>query len=177
MGDDRLGFDLEAFFAAVDARRRDRQLSWPALAKTIWQQSSLLNERRGDHPISPATIRHLSEGRGLSCQHALFVLRWLEVPPEMFIATPQPGTVGVPLPPADAAHRLRWKLSALYGALNAARSARDATWLQAAERLGCTPSQLTGLRSAKFATSMTLAMRITQALHRPAADFIYAARW
>jgi len=34
-----------------------------------------------------------------------------------------------------------------------------------------------GLRNAKFATSMRLAMRITQALHRPAADFVYVAEW
>ena len=169
------GFDTQAFFAAVDARRRDEQLSWPALATAIWEQSRVLNERCNDHPISPATIRKLAEG--VSCQHALFVLRWLEVPPETFIAVPQPDTVGVPLPLADEAHRLRWNLKKLYGALNGARTARLATWQQAADRLHCTPSQLTGLRNAKFATSMRLAMRITQALHRPAADFVYVAEW
>jgi hypothetical protein len=78
---------------------------------------------------------------------------------------------------ADEAHRLRWNLKKLYGALNAARTARGATWQQAADRLHCTPSQLTGLRTAKFATDMRLAMRITQALHRPAADFVYVAEW
>ena len=169
------GFDTQAFFAAMDARRREEQLSWPALATVIWEQSRVLNERRRDHPISPATIRKLAEG--VSCQHALFVLRWLDVPPEIFIAVPQPGTAGVPLPLADEAHRLRWSLKKLYAALNDARTARRATWQQAADRLHCTPSQLTGLRTAKFATSMRLAMRITQALHRPAADFVYVAEW
>ncbi len=43
--------------------------------------------------------------------------------------------------------------------------------------LHCTPNQLTSLRNAKFATSMRLAMRITQALHRPAAEFVYVAEW
>jgi hypothetical protein len=61
--------------------------------------------------------------------------------------------------------------------LNAARKARGATWQQAADRLHCTPSQLIGLRTAKFATIMELAMRVTQALRRPAADFVYAAQW
>jgi hypothetical protein len=88
----------------------------------------VLNERRNDHPISPATISKLGAGRGPSCQHALFLLRWLEVPPETFIAAPRPGTAGVPLPLADDAHRLRWNLSRLYGALNAARTARGTTW-------------------------------------------------
>lgn len=168
-------FDHEAFFAAVDARRREQQLSWPALAAAIWEQSSVLNGQRGDHPISPATIRKMAGGT--SCQHALFVLRWLDVPPEAFIAVPQPGTVGIPLPATDNAHRLRWNLRKLHGWLNAARTARGATWQQVADRLHCTPSQLTGLRTAKFTTGMTLAMRITQALRRPAADFVYVAKW
>lgn len=152
-------------------------MSWSALATTIWEQSRVLNMKRHDHPISPVTIRKLADGRGLSCQHALFLLRWLDVPPETFVVTPRPGTAGVPLPLADEAHRLRWNLAKLYAALNAARTARGATWQQAADRLHCTPSQLTGLRTAKFATSMRLAMRITQALRRPAADFVYAAQW
>jgi len=169
------GFDTQAFFAAVDARRRYDQLSWPALATVIWDQSRVLNERRKDHPISPATIRKLAEGG--SCQHALFVLRWLNVPPESFITMPQPGTTGMPLPLGDEAHRLRWDLKKLHGALNAARNARGASWQQAAERLNCTPSQLAGLSNVKFAIDMRLAMRITQALHLPAADFVYVAEW
>jgi hypothetical protein len=168
-------FDHQAFFAAVDARRRDQQLSWPALAAAIWEQSRVLNKQRDDHPISPATIRKVADGT--SCQHALFLLRWLDVPPETFIAVPQPGSLGVPFPPADEAQRLRWNLRKLYSALNAARMARGATWQQAADRLHCTPSQLTGLHTAKFAIGMELAMRVTQALRRPAADFIYAAQW
>ena len=169
-------FDTQAFFAAIDAQRRAEQLSWPALANAIWEQSRALNARRNDHPISPATISKLAERPGISCQHALFLLRWLRVPPETFIAVPQPGTA-VPLPLADEAHRLRWNLQKLYGTLNTARTARRATWQQAADHLHCTPSQLTGLRIAKFATGMRLAMRITQALHRPAADFVYVAEW
>jgi|SRR5579872_764315 len=168
-------FDHQAFFDAVDKRRREQQLSWPALATVIWEQSRVLNERRKDHPISAATIRKMAGE--LSCQHALFVLRWLGVPPEAFIAEPQPGTAGVPLPLADEAHRLRWNLGKLYEALNAGRTAQGATWQQAADRLHCTPHQLTGLRTVKFAIGMRLAMRISQALHRPAADFIYVAEW
>lgn len=172
-----VGFDLQAFFAAVDAKRLAQQLSWPALATAIWEQSRLLNERRKDHPVSPATIRNFGQRGGLSCQHSLFLLRWLDVPPEAFIAEPAPGTAGVPLPRADEAHRLRWSLKKLYATLDAARTARGATWPQTAAHLHCTPSQLTGLRTAKFATGMRVAMRITQALRRPAAHFVYIAEW
>jgi hypothetical protein len=43
--------------------------------------------------------------------------------------------------------------------------------------LGCTPSQLTGIKRARFAIGMRLAMRITQWIGRPAAEFIDAAHW
>jgi hypothetical protein len=36
-------FDHVAFFTAIDARRRAQQLSWPALAAAIWEQSRVLN--------------------------------------------------------------------------------------------------------------------------------------
>jgi hypothetical protein len=68
-------------------------------------------------------------------------------------------------------------LRKLYSEINDARTKRGATWQKAAKHIRCTPSQLTGLRTAKFATGMALAMRITQALRRPAADFVYAADW
>jgi hypothetical protein len=51
------------------------------------------------------------------------------------------------------------------------------TWRQLADLLGCTPNQLTGLRTARFATGMDLAMRICQWIDRPAADFVYPAKW
>jgi hypothetical protein len=50
------------------------------------------------------------------------------------------------------------------------------TWPELAAVLGCTPSQLTRLRTAKFATGMDLAMRIVQWLDQPAASFVYPAK-
>jgi hypothetical protein len=170
-------FDVQAFFAALDERRRQERLSWVQLASEMWELSADLNAQRDDHPISPATISGTGRRGDCSCQHALVMLRWLERTPEEFIAAPHPDTCGVPLPDADPAHRLRWNLGALYATLNQARMAREATWQQAALRLYCTPYQLTGLRTAKYATGMRLAMRICQALGRPSAEFIYAAEW
>jgi hypothetical protein len=82
-----------------------------------------------------------------------------------------------PLPAAGPDRRLRWDLRRLYGALDVARRDRGLTWAELAVELSCTPSQLTGLRSARFGTSMRLAMRVVQWLGRPAADFVYAAQW
>lgn len=93
------------------------------------------------------------------------------------MVTPRPETKRKPLPAADSEHRLRWNLKRLYATLNMARLRRGATWRQAAARLACTPSQLTGLRTAKYATGFRLAMRICQNLHRPAADFVDVATW
>jgi hypothetical protein len=168
---------MQAFGTAVDARRRDQELSWEALAAAVWDQSHVLNARDHSHPINASTIRNLAEAGDISCQHALFLLRWLGVPPETFIVSPASQTAGVPLPPADNAHRLRWDLRRLYDSLNDARMLRGATWKQAASDLHCTTSQIAGLKNVKFAISMRLAMRITQSLQRPSADFIYAAEW
>jgi hypothetical protein len=115
--------------------------------------------------------------RATSCQHALFMLRWLDRTPESFLAGRAAQAGGVALPAAGPDRRLRWNLRALYDAMDARRRAGGLTWPQLATVLGCTPSQLTGLRTARFATNMTLAMTIVQWLDRPAADFVYAAGW
>ena len=171
------GFDAAALFDALDERRRAEQLSWTRVATELWEQSAELNARRHDHPISPSTLTNMARRGDTTCQHALFMLRWLERTPEDFVLSPHPDTVGVPLPDVDSAHRLRWDLLAMYTALDDARTRHGATWKQTAERLHCTANQLTGLRTAKYATGMRVAMRICQSLHRPAAHFVYAARW
>ena len=51
------------------------------------------------------------------------------------------------------------------------------TWPALADILGCSPNQLTALRTAKFATGMDIAMSIVQWLDQPAAAFVYAVRW
>jgi hypothetical protein len=171
------GFDIGELFAALDRERSARHLSWAGVARELWAQSEVLNALRDDHPISSTTISNMGARGGISCQHALFMLRWLGRPPEDFIARPASGTADVALPSAGPEQRLRWSLNGLYNALNVARSERGASWQQTATRLHCTPSQLTGLRTAKFATSMRLAMRICQTLHTPSAQFIYPADW
>jgi hypothetical protein len=61
--------------------------------------------------------------------------------------------------------------------MNERRRDERLTWKALAHMLGCTQSQLTGIKTARFAVGMRLAMRITQWLARPAAEFVYAARW
>lgn len=170
-------FDAEALFAAMDEKRLAEGLSWPQVAREIWGLSPALNSQRPhDHPISPSTITHMAKRRDVSCQHALFFLRWLGGPaPETFLRGKGPR--GKPLPAAGPDRRLRWHLGKTYSALDARRALENKTWAEVAAELRCKPNQLTNLKRAKFAMGMRLAMRITQWLEQPAADFVYLATW
>jgi hypothetical protein len=171
-------FDSLALFAALDDQRLARALSWRGVADAIWEMSSALNaERPTDHPISPATLTGMGTREATSCQHALFMLHWLGRTPESFLAGSTQVRNDTALPPCASNRRLRWSLKQLYVAMDEQRRAEGLTWPQLASILRCTASQLTGLRTARFATNMALAMRITQWLDRPAADFIRAAGW
>jgi hypothetical protein len=171
-------FDVHALFAALDEQRLERGLSWQGVADELWRLSEELNRRRpADHPISPSTLTGMRTRRATSCQHALIMLRWLGRSPESFLTGGQWAATDAPLPAAGPDRRLRWNLRTLYAALDGERRAQGLTWRELAQILECTPNQLTGLRTARFATGMGLAMRIVQWLGRPAADFVYAARW
>lgn len=171
-------FDTAALYSALDYRRLQLGLSWRQVADQLWQMSSELNDRRGDHPISPSTLTNMAVKPRTSCQHALFMLRWLDRTPESFLAGVVDGDdPRFALPRAGPDRRLRWSLKLLWASMDEKRRQESLTWRELAEVLACTPSQLTGLRTARFATGMDLAMRIVQWLGRPAADFVYPARW
>lgn len=167
-------FDFAAFFAAVDDARRDRDMGWYDLADELWDQSAQLNTERDDHPLCGGAVSRLGVRGETSCQYALYLLRWLGRPPEEFLTDParEVGDVRLPDPGPDS--RLRWDLTQLHAALNEERQRQGLTWAALAEQIGCTPSRLTNLRTARMA-DMALTMRVTQWLRRPAAEFIYPA--
>lgn len=164
-------------YAAMDAQRTERGLSWPGLARALWDQSAVLNQQRGDHPISPATLTGIAKRGDCTCQHALFILRWLGRPPESFLSIPPVDGGSTTLPVAGEDQRLRWDLAAVFEALNERRRDRGLTWREAAREIRCTEHQLTGLRTARYAIGMRLMMRIVQWVGRPAATFIDPAYW
>ncbi len=170
-------FDGSALYRALDERRREEGLSWAAAARQMWELSSELNARRHDHPVSPSTLSGLATRPRTSCQHALFMLRWLGRSPESFLVGSTGDDPAWALPEAGPDRRLRWKLTALHAAMDERRRDVGLTWAELASVLGCSPNQLTGLRTARFATNMDLAMRIVQWLGRPATEFIHPARW
>ncbi|MGC4109947.1 MAG: hypothetical protein QM747_05885 [Nocardioides sp.] len=169
-------FDTHALYEALNRQREQRGLTWSGAAREIWAMSSVLNEQRpDDHPLAASTIRNLQISSDTSCQHALFYLHWLDRTPESFM--PDARETGRALPGTESDRRPRWHLGRLYDALDETRQREGLTWAALAEELSCTPHQLTGLRTARYATSMRLAMRICRRLDRPAADFVYAGRW
>jgi hypothetical protein len=169
-------FDCDRFFATLDDERGARGLDWNDLATELWRQSSGLNAQLMDHGVCPGAVVRV-RGRGtISCQYALFMLRWLGRAPEDFLIGPVADVGDVQLPQAGSDSRLRWDLNELYTALDEERVERRLTWARLAQSLGCTPSRLTNLRTARLA-DMDLAMRITQWLGRPAAAFIHPAGW
>lgn len=161
----------------MDEQREERGLSWTAVAREMWDLSAELNARRNDHPIVASTLHNMDKRGASTCQHVLFMLRWLGKAPEEFV----PGVVVTKkhmLPSAGADRRLRWSLLAVYDGLDAERERRELTWRAVAAELGCGPSQLTALnKPGRYAIEIKLAMRIVQWLDRPAADFVYAAEW
>ncbi len=169
-------FDAQALYQALDAKRVEERLSWQGAADGIWAQSADLNATRADTPIDPSTLTSIKKRNAVSCQHALFVLRWLARAPEEFLAE-GPVLASAPLPPAGPDQRLRWDLARLAAALDAKRQDDSLRWSDLTDLLPGTISQLTGIKTVKFAISMDLAMQITQWLGRPAATFIDAATW
>lgn len=169
-------FDCGALFSALDTHRSERALLWGALGDELWQQSSELNALRTDHPLCPGAIVRLPKRGAISCQHALFMLRWLGRAPEDFLAGPVIDVGHTRLPAAGPDYRLRWDLPQLHAELSDRRRQLGLTWTELAGLLNCTPSRLTNLRTARFA-DMGLTMRVTQWLGRPAAAFVHPARW
>jgi hypothetical protein len=167
-------FDFAAFFAAVDDARRNRDMRWDDLAGEVWDRSAQLNAERDDHPLCGGAISRLGARGETSCQYALYLLRWLGRAPEEFLTRPAADVGDVRLPDPGPGSRLRWDLAQLHAALNAERQRQLLTWAALAAQIGCTPSRLTNLRTARMA-DMALTMRVTQWLRRPAADFIYPA--
>lgn len=170
-------FDMDAFFGALDAQRRERALGWYELADELWEQSADLNaQRENDHPLCGGAVSRMQSRGATSCQYALYMLRWLERAPEDFLTGTVVDVGDTRLPASGPDRRLRWDLAELHAALNEQRTARGLTWAALAEELDCTPARLTNLRTARMA-DMHLTMRITQWLGRPAADFIRPAGW
>lgn len=123
----------EALFAALDAERVVRGLSWAQVAREC--------------RVSAATLTGMRERASLEGDGVLQVLLWLGRTPESFLpgfnGKIDPGTV---LRRASPPRMLRFDARAIHTALDAQRLERGLSWRQAAEEIGVgPPSGLTRL--------------------------------
>ena len=125
---------------ALDEKRTALGISWQRVADQMWEQSAALNGRRRDHPISPSTLTNMTRSQRTSCQHALFMLRWLGRAPESFLRGAAEADERFNLPAAGQDHRLRWALKLLYAALDEKRRQEGSTWIALAAALSCSPA-------------------------------------
>lgn len=169
-------FDGPALMRAVDDRRIEQTLSWTQLAEHIWDESADLNAELDDNSLCPGALVRTAKRGTMSCQYALVLLRYLDRAPEEFLTGDVVDVGDTRLPDAGPDVRLRWDLANLHTELDAHRQQRHLTWTALAADVGCSPSRLTNLRTARLA-DIGLTMQLTQLLGRPAAAFVRPERW
>jgi hypothetical protein len=165
-------FDVHAFYEALDAQRRERNLTWKAVTAEVNRYRTRLR------PIAQSTITGLKSKPGGEGDGMLQMLVWLGRTPESFV----PG-----IPDADAPHYqlpqlargeiLRWDTGALFAALDRERQQRGWTWTAVARDIGgVTPNMLTNLATGPR-TGFPRVMRLVLWLGEPAVTFTRIARW
>lgn len=166
-------FNLRALYAALNAQRQARGLSWAQAAKEINQRP----KRLSSHRLSASTLtgtrtRTAGEGDGV-----LQMLRWLNRTPESFVPGHRDSEEATARLADVPLHQiLRFDTRKLHAALDAQRIKKKMTWAQVAKEVGLGAASLTRL-SKGGRTCFPQVMRIVRWLARPAADFTSAADW
>jgi hypothetical protein len=160
-------FSLAALYAALDAQRQSRGLTWAAVAREM----NRYPDRNPGHPLSASTItgtRHRSavEGDGV-----LQMIRWLNRTPESFVpGHPLADDPRARLPDVPPHRILRFDVRKLHAALDAQRLERKMTWEDVAQEIRLGASTLTYLARGSR-TAFPHVMRMTAWLNRFAAEF------
>jgi len=164
-------FDIGALFAALDAERQSRAMTWSQVAADI----SRLFARTSVRPIASSTLSGMRNKRALEGDGVLQMLRWLHRSPESFA----PGHTAVlaeasMLPSVGVGRILRFDTRKLHMTLDAQRIARGLTWKQVAVEIGgVSAASLTRLELGGR-TAFPQVMRMTGWLGRPVASFTRA---
>jgi len=168
------GFDVHALYAALDAQRQSRGMSWAQVAREISDRFG----RTPARPLSPSTLAGMRERHSLEGDSVLQMLGWLHRSPESFL----PGRNGESkasetLPQVGPSQILRFDTRALYRALDARRVERGMTWRQVAEEIGgFAATNLTSLaKGGRIAFPGV--MRLVAWVGQPAVSFTRASDW
>lgn len=161
-------FSLPALYAALDAQRAARGLTWAQAVREI----NTPFEGSTSRPIAASTItstrtKPRAEGDGV-----LQMIRWLNRAPESFIPEFVPTEApAFRLPSASAHQVIRLDTKKLYAALNARRTTRGMTWAQVSREIrDTTVSTLTHLARGGR-SGFPHVVRMTRWLEQPLATF------
>ena len=162
-------FDMQAFYAAVDAERRARSLTWTELLAGI----NKAFEGTSSIPISVSTVQGMLKKRSVTSAVVLQILRWLRRSPESFLAGSD--AVSRPeemLPEPGPGRVLRFDTRAMHAVLNEERVRRGLSWKQVAGELpGFSAGMLMNLAQGPL-VGFPRVMFITQWLNRPAVSLV-----
>lgn len=166
-----IDFRLGDLYAALDAERCNRGLSWSDAARQMAGRDSA----RAGHRLSISTITRTRTARVAEADGILQMLLWLDRSPESFTpGHPTAAQRSRRLPRVGRDQVLRFDTRAIHRALNRQRVTRGFTWTQVAVEIGVSASALQHLAKGGR-TSFPQVMRITAWLERPAADFTMAS--
>ena len=159
-------FSLVDLYAAIDAQRHARGLTWSAAMSEI--SGPFVSGR--SRPLALSTVKGLrtkpvAEGDGV-----LQLLRWLGRTPESFVAGIE-FDARAALPVVGPGDVLRFDTRRLHAALNTTRAARGLTWQQIASDVDMSAASLTHL-SKGGRTGFPHVVRLARWLGAPTSHFI-----
>lgn len=158
-------FDILKLHKALETKRKSEGLT----EKQMMDAINSVNNQLHLVPLSLGTIRNMVKRKETTCQHVLHLCRWLDKSPEDFIAA---SKIKSPKMPFTKKGRFYWSMKKLAAAVTQKKEQLGHSWKQIAEELKCSPNQVSGLHKRTYGISVHLAMRITQWLGIPSADFI-----
>ena len=134
---DEGGFDIQALYAALDARRRSRDMAWRQVALEVRG-----NRRRG---LRASTLLRTKQAQRLEADGMLQMVRWLGRTPESFAGGGHEAGANAAMTIArvTAPGIPRFDTKALFAALDLQRSSRRMTWPQVALEIGVSAPSLT----------------------------------
>jgi uncharacterized protein YfiM (DUF2279 family) len=164
-------FSIAALYAALDAQRVARGLSWQQVAREV----SGRFDQSPATPVSPSTLRGLCTKGSVEGDGVLQMLSWLRRSAESFV----PGSDATSTEYAEVAPRqiLRFDAKALHAALDARRAERALTWTQVADEIGGIGAASLTRMAKGGRVVFPQVMRIIRWVGRPAATFTRASDW
>ena len=160
-------FSLRALYAALDAQRKSRGLSWSQVTKEMHQTFKHVSTRR----LSPSTMSGMLTRTSAEGDGVLAMLRWLNRTPESFMPGHKDSDqIDARLPDIPPGKILRFDTKKLHAALDAQCIERKMTWPEVAKEIGTATSSLMYL-SKRTRVAFPGVMRILRWLDQPAAHF------